>query len=227
MIFKRLKKYGRESNKKLDFLKGVLYFSTLVNQEGLMKVFIKVSLILSAMLLAFASYGQSPYRETRETTTTEHLRQPIVQHNSYNGFIDPSRIKMDHQMGMGFSSGSGRGYSQGYYMNTISYKFDAPVMLRLRTGITNNPYSSGGMSQPGQSALSNMFNEAELFGGADLVWKPKDNVMLKISIDQVPNAMWGYPGTYGYNRWPYGSRYHPMTVDPWLMEEDNFNWLVR
>lgn len=169
--------------------------------------------VLLLGLIVCSSFAQSPYRETRQATTTEHLRQPVISQGGYKGFIDPTRFTMDHSIGMGYSSMGGHGFSQGYYMNTLTYKFDAPLMLRVRTGVANNPFQSQGMSQPGQSALSNMFNSAELFGGADLIWKPKENVYLQISVDRIPGGMWGYPGTFGYNRFPYGSLYHPMTYD--------------
>jgi len=193
--------------------------------------FLKVTIIVLLLGLAVqTSFAQSPYRDAKQTTTTEHLRQPVIASNSYNGFIDPSRIKMDHSIGMGYSSMGGQGYSQGYYMNTLSYKFNAPVLLRVRTGVMNNPLQSQGISQPGESALTNMFNSAELFGGADLIWQPKENVFLQISFDRIPGGVWGYPGTYGYNRFPYGSLHHPMTYDHSMdnsMGRNSWYWLVR
>jgi hypothetical protein len=114
---------------------------------------------------------------------------------------------------MSYMNGGGEGLSQGYYMNSLTYRFDAPVLLRLRTGVTNNPFAqSGGMGSPGESALSQLFSEAEFFGGADLLWKPRDNMAIQISVDRMPgNMLMGYPGMMGYGyRGPwdyYGTSY--------------------
>jgi hypothetical protein len=148
--------------------------------------------------------AQSPYRDTpTNPTTTETLRQPTME-TRFAGFIDPLRFDMSHSVGFGYASGSGQATSQGYYMNTLSYRFSAPVMLRLRTGVTNNPFAaSGSMTQPGQSSLTSMFNSAEFFGGADLIWKPRDNMRIQISVDRIPAGMYGYNSHYN----PYGFGY--------------------
>ncbi|MCB2198039.1 hypothetical protein KQI63_01450 [bacterium] len=169
--------------------------------------------------LAAGAYAQSPYRDTTTPSTRDILRQPINSSVSV-GILDPSRINMSHSLGMGYSSGGG-GMSQGYYMNTLSYRFDAPVLLRLRTGVTNNPFaSSAGMTQPGESAMTQLFNNAEFFGGADILWKPADNVFLKVSVDKIPPGMYGYgygghPGMFGYS-----SRYRPTWygADPFMID---------
>src|SRR5690554_6254948 len=122
---------------------------------------------LLILLFAATAPAQSPYRTTTTPSTRDILRQPDVA-SAQIGILDPARITMSHQLGMGYASYGG-GLSQGYYMNTLSYRFDAPVLLRLRTGVTNNPFAvSGGMTQPGESALSSMLNNAEFFGGADV-----------------------------------------------------------
>ena len=181
------------------------------------------TIVTGCLILAFAglALAQSPYRDTQTPTTREILRQPDYGSASV-GILDPSRISMSHSLGMGYSSAGG-GMSQGYYMNTLSYRFDAPVLLRLRTGITNNPFAtSGAMSQPGESALSSMFNNAEFFGGADVLWKPADNVFLKVSVDRVPANIYGYG--YGYGGYPgmfgYSSMYQPTWYrqDPFLLD---------
>ncbi|MBS1262448.1 MAG: hypothetical protein MAG453_01799 [Calditrichaeota bacterium] len=178
--------------------------------------------IVLAVLLSVATfdgaYGQSPYRDTKPPTTTETLRQPVIDDGGqgFSGLLDLSRLSMDHQFGMGYMSSGGRGYTQGYYLNTLTYRFNAPVLLRLRTGVTNNPFAqSGSMTRPGQSAMSAFFNNAEFFGGADLLWKPSENTRLMISVERTPPGMFGggrYVNPYGspgfWNRGGFGA-YHP------------------
>ncbi|MCB2210853.1 hypothetical protein KQI52_01935 [bacterium] len=166
---------------------------------------------LLAMLWLGSAQAQAPYRDAPEgPTTSETLRVPDVNTGryGYSGILDPSRIQMSHSVGMGYMSSGGHGYTQGYYMNTLSYRFNAPVLLQLRTGVTNNPYATtGAMTQPGQSAMSSFFNNAELFGGADLIWKPRDNMRIQISVNRNAPGMYGYGSPYGYG---YGYGFDSM-----------------
>lgn len=183
-----------------------------------MRIWKRMAVGVITFAVAVSAMAQSPYRDVRPQTTQDLLRQPMMD-KSFGGILDPSRITMSHQMGMGYSSAGG-GVTQGYYQNTISYRFDAPVLLRLRTGVTNNPFAnSGTMSRPGQSALANMFNNAEFFGGADLLWKPKDNVHIKLSFDKMPPGMMGYGYGY-YDMFGMSSRYRPTWygADPFMMD---------
>lgn len=174
--------------------------------------------VTACLFLAGQVLAQSPYRETKSPTTSDHLNNRVEMKSGVSGLLDPSRFSMSHQIGMGYSSFGGHGYSQGYYMNTLSYKFNAPVMLRLRTGVTNNPFSSGNgnMSQPGQPAMAALFNEAEFFGGADFLWKPRENVRFMISVNKsAPGAYYGAPygygGPYGMTRDSYGMGVFPYS----------------
>jgi hypothetical protein len=165
-------------------------------------------LVLS-LLLATAAFSQSPYRDQAQPATRESFTQPVM-NSGIAGLIDPSRITMSHQMGMSYSSAGGNGMTQGYYMNTIQYRFNAPVLLRLRLGATNNPWAQNSAG-PGQGGLAGMLQDAEFFGGADLVWKPKDNIHLQLSVDRLPPGLYSMPGRYGMASFmrsslsPYGS----------------------
>lgn len=146
-----------------------------------MKKRISLGLIFFLMM-ATTSFSQTPFRDQPTQTTTGFLQQA-----SRMGLLDPSRISMNHQMGMSYSSLGGAGYTQGYYLNTISYRFDAPVMLNLRLGLTNNPFSSSGSF----GTASNLgMGDMEFFGGADLDWRPADNVFVRFSFDRYPAGMY-------------------------------------
>lgn len=192
--------------------------------------FLALSLAVVILIAVQEAGAQAPYRDApTQPTTTEHLRQPVmdVDGGGFDGLLDPTRFTMGHQIGFGYTTLGDRGVSQGYYMNTLTYRFDAPVMLRLRTGITNNPFAnSGSFSQPGQSALTGMFNNAEFFGGADLFWKPTENSSVMISVNRLAPGMgygyghgygYGMPGRYGYDRYGFGSPFRsPFGYDdPW------------
>lgn len=169
------------------------------------------TLALGALLvvsMAINVSAQSPYRDQTGPSTRESITQPVM-NSGISGLIDPSRLTMNHQIGMGYSSMGGEGYAQGYYLNTMTYRFNAPVLLQLRLGATNNPFAEVS-AMPGQSTVASMLQNAEFFGGADLVWKPTENTRFQISIDQVPAGMYSSYGRYGLGsyygayRYPYG-----------------------
>ncbi|HEB84711.1 MAG TPA: hypothetical protein ENI92_06870, partial [Bacteroidetes bacterium] len=127
--------------------------------------------LIVVLLLAGLAFGQTPYRETHDPSPKEYISRPVDLGSVFYGILDPSRIAMSHQMGMTYASFGGEGFTQGYYLNTMTYRFDAPVLFRLRLGVANDPFATGSNALPGQSALTNLFNEAQFFGGADLDWR--------------------------------------------------------
>ena len=166
--------------------------------------------VLSVLVFCGVVFAQTPWRDTPKTSTRDHLNQPIDS-KAFTGIFDPSRIKMSHQMGMSYSSLGGSGITQGYYMNTISYRFNSPVMLRMRLGVTNNPFADSYSSGPGTSGMQNILQNAEFFGGADLDWRPRDNVLIRLSIDRLP------PGVYVPNRFNrFSTTRWDGTPDPFL-----------
>lgn len=176
---------------------------------------------LVCMLVA-VSFAQAPYRNAESPSARERVLQPQTGLN-FGGLLDPSRLSMSHQLGMSYSSFGDRGVTQGYYMNTMTYRFNAPVLMRLRLGVTNDPFAtSSGMNQPGQSALTSMLDNGEFFGGADLLWKPSDNTSVMISVNRAPPTMARYGSWLGspYSRYNAPYRMNPFTYQ----EEDPFIW---
>ena len=175
-----------------------------------------------ALMLAISAYGQAPYRDQPQQTTRETITQPVM-NNGFSGVLDPSRISMNQQFGLGYMSSGGRGYTQGYYLNNISYRFNAPLLLQLHLGATNNPFAQA-TNLPGQSTLTSLLSNAQFFGGADLIWKPSDDMRFQLSFYQMP-ATSGYPYGYGYgyrNAFGYGGLSPWGYANPSMMMIDDF-----
>ncbi len=112
-----------------------------------------IVVIALVLALAFVSYGQMPRRNAPSGSTSDYLTQPSVS-AMWGGLLNSSRLSMSHSMGMGFSSFGGSGYTQGYYMNQLSYKFSEPLQMNLRLGVTNNPFAaSGNMAETPTTAM--------------------------------------------------------------------------
>ncbi len=161
----------------------------------------KKFLVVLIIILVHVSlvFSQSPYREKTTQTTRDFITTPVTS-VPFSGLLDPSRLSMGHQFGMSYSSIGGSGFTRGYYMNTLAYQFNAPVVLKIRTGVTNNPFAqSAGSHGPGATPFGGMFDQAEFFGGAEIDWRPRDNVFLRLSVDRLPTGI-GYTNP-AYNRW--------------------------
>ncbi|MBZ0265781.1 hypothetical protein K8I28_14055 [bacterium] len=160
-----------------------------------MKVFVKIGFIFIILLVGNgALFAQSPYRDQPEPSVRSVFENPTG--FQMNGLLDPSRISMSHSAGMSYMSAGGNGYTQGYYMNTLNYRFSAPLSMNLRLGVTNNPFSNN--SSMGSTGFGPSLGEAEFFGGADLNWRPKENLFIRFSFDKLPPGAY-YTGFSGYN----------------------------
>lgn len=163
------------------------------------------------LLLVATAAAQSPYRDMNTPTTRDMIAVPSFG-GSTLGLLDPLRITMQNQMGMSYMSLGGRGYSQGYYMTSLTYRFDAPLLMRVRLGVANNPFAVSSGAAPGSGTVENLFQNAEFFGGADIDWRPRDNVFVRFSFDKLaPGAYYGNPymnrwGMFGSDSWN-GSNY--------------------
>lgn len=120
---------------------------------------------------------------------------------------------MNHSFGMSYANAGGQGFTQGYYLNSMTYRFNSPVTMRMRLGVTNNPFAQqaeGGTT--GAMGMNSLFQNAEFFGGMDLDWRPRDNMLFRLSVDRLPAGMYYSPYSL-YNPWGmYADRFSPYGV---------------
>lgn len=102
--------------------------------------------------------------------------------------LDPSRFRMSQSYQMGYMSMGGQGFSQGLYLNTISYQFSIPLTLSLQWGLANQPFSGVG--------LSPIMKSGPFISGARLQYQPSQKTTIQLEFRQLP-----YSTPYGmYNR---------------------------
>ncbi len=164
--------------------------------------------ILLTVVSTAAVFAQAPLRETSEPSTRDYLSTPWPTNPGgglLNGLLDPSRIMMSHSIGMSYMSSGSDGYTQGYYMNTMAYRFNAPLLLRLHLGVANDPFSDYNSYSPDQSPLANTFANGQFIGGADLDWRPAKNVRMFLSIHKNSRGLYGLNpySNYWSNRYLY------------------------
>lgn len=101
--------------------------------------------------------------------------------------LDPSRFSMHHSYSMSYASIGGNGYSQGLYLNTMTYQFAMPLSVSLQFGMANNPFQSAKTA----SILQNGF----FISGAQVRYQPFKNTVLQVNFQQRPYQ--NFPGTFG------------------------------
>ena len=154
--------------------------------------------LLLTVLTVLVVAGTSPAQYRNQDPvgdTEEYLRSPAhVGLQNFRGLLDPSRMKMSHQMSMGYFSGGGVSASRGLYMNTIDYQLSRPLSVTTHLGY---------QFQPSGPAEWNPANHGSQFvGGADLNWRPTSNAAFRLSFyrNMAPNS---YYSSYGWDSYGY------------------------
>lgn len=149
----------------------------------------KVTLIICLSLLPVLGFTQF-----KSQTKLPSLSQVIAKPSNglIFGFIDPSKLSMQHNLSMSYMSfGKAGGMMVNSYMNTINYQISDPLFLRVNLGIMNSPYNS--LQNP-------VLNNTQFFGGAELFYRPSENSLIKLGFDIRP----GYYGPGYYSNDLYG-----------------------
>lgn len=108
--------------------------------------------------------------------------------------IDMSRFSMSHSYSMSYMSMGGRGFTQGLYLNTMSYQFSIPLAVSLQLGMAHNPFHGNQTA----SILQNGF----FLSGAQVLYKPSENTTIQLNFQQMPYR--NVPGLYYMSRPGYG-----------------------
>ncbi|MBN1481503.1 hypothetical protein EH223_03985 [candidate division KSB1 bacterium] len=104
--------------------------------------------------------------------------------------IDMSRFSMSHSYSMSYMSVGGRGFTQGLYLNTMSYQFSIPLTVSLQLGMAHNPFQGNQTA----SILQNGF----FLSGAQIRYKPSAKTTIQLDFRQMPYQY--TPGLYYMSR---------------------------
>lgn len=104
--------------------------------------------------------------------------------------IDMSRFSMSHAYSMSYMSMGGHGFTQGLYLNTMSYQFAFPLTVSLQLGMAHNPFEGNNTASILQNGL--------FLSGAQIRYKPTEKTTIQLDFRQVP--MQNYHGSYYMSR---------------------------
>lgn len=147
------------------------------------------------LLLPVLAFGQ-----LKEQLKPQPFAQLLTQPQGLLGLIglNPNRFSMQQSYSLGYMSVGGHGYSQGVYLNTMSYRLFDPLQVSLQWGVMNQPLK--GMGVP------SLYQNGFFVSGASVDYKPSRNLSIGVQFNRYPAG-----AGYGYRGYPY-SNYD----DSWL-----------
>jgi len=166
-----------------------------VNGDSMKKTLIVGMLCLTGTLPGALVHAQLKSQIPETPTLEQVIRVPGVSSLNNLSWFDPNRFSIHQSYSLSFISGSGQSQSLGLYQNSMSYVFSDKLLLNTRFGFVHNPFNVGNAIN-----RSNMLDN--LLYGADLTYRPRENLIMNFSFDKVPV-------TYRYRYYPYNSLYSP------------------
>jgi hypothetical protein len=146
----------------------------------------KFFLIILILLIPVLLFGQFKAQSNPEISS--QIAEPAS--NIFFGFLNPDRITMHHYFSSSFMTMGNNSLVLNSYVNSIQYRISNPLLLKVNLGIANVPYNTF----QGNSGL----NDTQLFGGAELQYRPSQSTSLSVGVNVAPYYYYGYPYQYGY-----------------------------
>ncbi|MBD3376091.1 hypothetical protein GF406_13735 [candidate division KSB1 bacterium] len=144
-------------------------------------------LILPGLLLA-------QYKtDTNPINIAQAISQPVNAGKAAMGILglDPSKLHISHSYQMNVGSLGGNAFSQGLYLNTLTYQFNIPLTMSVQWGIAHQPFQTGNVA---------LMNDGPFISNASLVYRPSKSTVLSIEYATYPTNYYGYGMTPRYNR---------------------------
>lgn len=160
-----------------------------ITLESVMKINIVIGCLL--LLSAFA-LGQLKDQQKLDDIGKAISQPPAT---SLLGFLTSDKLEMHHTFHSSFMSfGGGQSQLTNAYINSLLYRFDAPLLLRINLGLMNTPYSSL-QTTPGID-----LKQTQIFGDVQLEYQPSDKTRLILGVSKMP----AYSGYRGMGLYPSG-----------------------
>ncbi len=155
-----------------------------------------ISLAAAFVLLPVLAFGQ-----LKEQLKPQSFSQLLTQPQGLVGLLglDPNRFSMQHSYSVSYMSLGGHGFSQGVYLNTMSYRFSDPLQVSLQWGVLNQPF--GGFGVP------SLYQNGLFLSGASVEYKPSRNFSIGVQYNNIPGGRLYSP----YRSYLYDPTLRPLT----------------
>ncbi len=173
-----------------------------------MRLVVVSCLLIITLGIAFTSFAQQKdnvniYGNSPGESFLKLGNEPFKSLRSMS-LLDPERFTMKQQTIFSYSSSGNYGSSaMGMYVNTMEYRFNMPLTMRLRVAYQNNMsglFSNNSMNgRPGQET-GNLFIPT-----FDLIYRPWKNTIISFHYRDFSGMDQNY-NPYYYNRYGYFGR---------------------
>lgn len=149
-----------------------------------------LAVLLIVVAMPVLAFGQLK-EQTKPLSFSQLLTQGLSAPRGLVGLLglNPNRFSMQQSYSLSYLSGGGNGYSQGMYLNTMSYRVADPLSVSLQWGMMNQPLGSLGASPLYQSGF--------FFSGANVEYKPSDKFSVGLQINSYPASNYYSPYRLG------------------------------
>ena len=159
--------------------------------------------IYSLLVLLFVGFVFNVYAEPSGGKSVFQIQNQKVNLRSMS-LLDPERFTMKQQTVMSYSSSGQFGQSLlGMYINTMEYRFNMPLTLRLRVAYQNNMGSIFG-NQASQGVKPGIETGRLFIPSFDMIYKPWKNTTISFHFRDF-SGMNTYGSGNGFGYSPYRS----------------------
>jgi len=153
-------------------------------------------IIWVAFLLLLPVLVQAQFRsQTGPVNLVGLLNAPVQMERAAAGLLglDASRLHIYQSYQMNYISAGSAGYSQGVYLNTMTYDFKVPLSVAVQWGIAHQPLAG---------KTSSLMKDGPFLSAAQLRYQPVKDFLIQLDYVQNPYRFYQNPYSYpGYRGW--------------------------
>ncbi len=172
-----------------------------------MKKFIWTIALVMMLTMLNPALTDAQFRQDHNAPTiSEQIGLPYSPSNSslVLGFIDLSRLDMQQSYSVSFSSAGGQSGAMGLYTNRLSYMISPKMQLIADIAYMHQPFQS-----IGNSGIPFNLDSGKFFYGGELRYKPTENSLFTIRLDNMPRSHYYRNPYFGYSG--YRGGYYPYS----------------
>ena len=148
---------------------------------------------------ALGVQAQTTGANPASSKTVFNIQKPTISPRSMS-LLDPDRFSMKQSYIGGFSSNGGSGGVMGMYINSMEYRFNAPLIMRLKVAYQTGTGTVFGHKDSFTGLRQN--SQGRLFVPSfDVVYKPFKNTTINVSYRDFSGMNMGNSYYDRYNRY--------------------------
>ena len=167
------------------------------------------TLLASAVLVAaFASHAPTAARAQRAADAPSRLGSAprlgeAPARTGLGQYLAPSTFRMAQSVEFASGSAGGQGFGYGAYTNTVFWQPSQRLAARVDVGLAMPFGGLAGAPVGGANVGAGQGMSPQLYlRNAELAYRPSANAEIRLSVQQVPSALYG--PAYGYGAAAFG-----------------------